>query len=55
MNDVILNITPILIMTSALMVVAFLPIPIKKRQMAIIVTFILWLSITGITWVTLLR
>ena len=51
----ILKLTPILIATLAMIIVSFMKIKKKNRNMALIVTFILWLATTGITWGYLLK
>ena len=51
----ILKILPILIMTSAMLIVAFLPIKKNKKTIIVITAFVLWLSTFAITWFSLLK
>ena len=46
----ILQFLPLMISTAGLIIVSFAPIPKKKKTLAVIFAFIMWLSIFGISW-----
>ena len=49
----IIKLIPILIATLAMIIVSFMKIKKQNKKLAIIVTFMLWLAIAGITWMTI--